>query len=431
MSERLRVLLLAEQCNPDWPSLPVVGYKAAMAIAEVADVTLATQVRNEPAISAAGSGDAEMVYIDSEAIARPLDRALTKIRGDEGSWTLAQAFGYPSYLLFEHMVHRELGDRIRAGEFDVIHRVTPMSPTHPSPIASLRPAEVPFVIGPLNGGLPWPSEFEAELREEREYLTKLRGVYRYLPYAKSTLKKASAILASFDHTVDQMPADARARTVDFPEVGIDPHLFNAVPREPNEQQTVLFCGRLVPYKLPFLPLDAFAASPALQRHKLVYVGDGPLEERLRERAREAGIEHCVEFRGRVTQAEVGEAMRQAEILAFPSIRELGAGVVVEAMACAMACVVADYGGPAQLIDDDRGRKIAMASREAMTASLRTELEHLVADPELAARLGEAARAHALSTYSWRAKANKSLEIYEWVLGRAPKPDFWDVPVTTG
>lgn len=30
MSNQVRVLLLAEACNPNWPSLPIVGYKAAL-----------------------------------------------------------------------------------------------------------------------------------------------------------------------------------------------------------------------------------------------------------------------------------------------------------------------------------------------------------------------------------------------------------------
>ena len=47
-SQKLRVLLLADDCNPEWPSLPVVGYKAARAIADYADVTVATHVRNRP-----------------------------------------------------------------------------------------------------------------------------------------------------------------------------------------------------------------------------------------------------------------------------------------------------------------------------------------------------------------------------------------------
>ena len=29
-----RVLILAEECNPEWPSLPIVGYKYAREIAK-------------------------------------------------------------------------------------------------------------------------------------------------------------------------------------------------------------------------------------------------------------------------------------------------------------------------------------------------------------------------------------------------------------
>ena len=35
----MRVLILADDCNPDWPSLPIVGYKFARAIAEYADAS--------------------------------------------------------------------------------------------------------------------------------------------------------------------------------------------------------------------------------------------------------------------------------------------------------------------------------------------------------------------------------------------------------
>jgi hypothetical protein len=42
----VRVLLLAYDCNPEWPSLPIVGYNTCRTIADHADVTLATHVRN-------------------------------------------------------------------------------------------------------------------------------------------------------------------------------------------------------------------------------------------------------------------------------------------------------------------------------------------------------------------------------------------------
>jgi hypothetical protein len=35
--DKLRVLLLAEHCNPTWPSVPLVGYHQARALAGVAN----------------------------------------------------------------------------------------------------------------------------------------------------------------------------------------------------------------------------------------------------------------------------------------------------------------------------------------------------------------------------------------------------------
>lgn len=38
----MRILIIADDCNPEWASLPLVGYKAARAIADQADVVVVT-----------------------------------------------------------------------------------------------------------------------------------------------------------------------------------------------------------------------------------------------------------------------------------------------------------------------------------------------------------------------------------------------------
>ncbi|MEG4293885.1 glycosyltransferase [Microcoleus sp. C2C3] len=78
------------------------------------------------------------------------------------------------------------------------------------------------------------------------------------------------------------PASARSKTINYPEVGIDPELFKLPQRSSSEQVTVLFAGRLVPYKLPEVVIRAFANSSILQQHKLAIVGEGPERPRLEQ-----------------------------------------------------------------------------------------------------------------------------------------------------
>jgi glycosyltransferase involved in cell wall biosynthesis len=420
----MRVLILADDCNPDWPSLPVVGYKYARAIADHADVTVATQIRNRSNIDRAGFGKAKVVYLDTEKIAAPLYKLAGILRGGSNkAWTTQIAMNYPSYLAFEWVAWQNFGRDLKAGCFDIVHRITPMTPTLPSLMASLSP--VPFVLGPLNGNLPWPKQFKQEQVRERELLSQLRSAYKLLPFYRSTYRRSACILAAFKHTAADLPPSAIAKMIDFPEIGIDPELFQPTERMPKQRMTVLFAGRLVPYKLPEVVVKAFAASPLLQQHQLIIVGEGPERPRLEALIQDNHLEGCVQLLGQKSQAEVGELMRKSEIFAFPSIRELGAGVVIEAMACGMACVVVDYGAPGELIENDRGLKVPLDTLELMVTKFTQKLEHLVQNPEQVEQLGSRAYEYAMKYFPWDVKAEKTVNLYDWIKTKqGSKPDLW-------
>ena len=417
-----RVLLLAESCNPEWPSLPIVGYKYARALSRAADVTLVTHPRNREAIDKAGDFEAPIAYIDNEWIAAPMFRFATWLRGgDEVAWSTSQIMSYPPYVAFEYQALKRFRADLKAGAFDIVHRITPMSPTLPSYIAG-RMAQ-PFVIGPLNGNLDWPKAFRGEQKREREGLRNLRNLYRYLPYARRTFTRADAIMAAFRHTIDDLPESVLPRTVSFPEIGFDPEIFHdtnrAVPFAGSGPKRFLFAGRLVPYKVPEAAVRAFAGSEALKGHVLDILGDGPEMPRLRAMVAEAGAEDRVIFHGRKTQGDVARAMRAADAFVFPSIRELGAGVVIEAMATGTLCIVTDYGAPGDLAADDRGIRVALQPMEGLVRDYRAAMEAAIATPERSAETAARGRAYAWDQFTWEAKARNTIEVYEALLTKQP------------
>src|SRR5258706_1632240 len=171
-----RVLLIAEAANPEWVSVPLIGWSHSQALAVVTDCHLVTQVRNRAAILRAGLREDQFTAIDSEAIAAPLSKLAEFMRGGSNKgWTMVQALGTLAYPWFEVLVWRQFKKRLRDGEFDLVHRLTPLSPTTPSLLAKkLARLGIPFVLGPLNGGVPWPRGFEQARLKEREWLSYVR-----------------------------------------------------------------------------------------------------------------------------------------------------------------------------------------------------------------------------------------------------------------
>ena len=140
-------------CNPTWTSVPLVGYNMAAALSRHPDldVTLATQVRNELALADDPiNRTARVEYIDTEYIAAPFHRLSKLLRaGKQFGWTIDTASMWPSYVAFEKQIARRFAREFERHEFDVIHRLTPLSPTIPSPLAGLT--SIPMMFGPVNG----------------------------------------------------------------------------------------------------------------------------------------------------------------------------------------------------------------------------------------------------------------------------------------
>lgn len=417
MQSKPRVLALAEAANPEWVSVPLIGWALSQALREVADVHLVTQVRNRDAILRAGLVEGrDFTAIDSEALERPLWRMSSVLRL---GWTSKMALNALSYPYFERLVWQRFGAEIQAGSFDIVHRITPLSPTIVSPIAArCAAAGIPFVLGPLNGGVPWPRAFDSARRKEKEWLSYVRGAYKMTPGRRRMLEACSVILAGSRHTASEIPAEMQDKVVWMPENAIQPDQFGTPKKRPAPPPLrACFVGRLVPYKGPDMLLEA--AAPLLTDGRLVLdiVGDGPMMAELRAQAAAQGLDAAVTFHGWVDHGNVPEILGRAHILSFPSIREFGGGVVLEAMALGTVPLVVDYGGPGELVTEDTGYKIPVGPRPEIVTALRDHLTRLAAGPDSLAPLSTAARARVLDDFTWPAKARSIAAVYARCLDR--------------
>ena len=431
--------MIAEAANPEWVSVPLVGWSLASALRNVCDVHIVTQIRNREAFLRAGlvSGQ-DFTAIDSEAIARPIYKLADVLRMGEGKgWTMVTALTSKlSYPYFEKMVWKQFGKDIKEGAYDIVHRVTPLTPTANSSVApKCADAGVPFVIGPLNGGVPWPAGFDGERRREKEWLSYVRSAYKLSNARRKMLNAASAIVSGSRYTASEMPATHHSKISMIPENAIDPARFDLTAsiktRGKAKPLRGCFLGRLVPYKGPDMLIEA--AEPFLRDGTLVIdiLGNGPMEDGLKALVKERGLDTAVNFHGWVAHEEVQGILSSADMLTFPSVREFGGGVVLEAMALGVVPVICDYAGPSELVDASTGYKVPMGSRDAVITNFRATLADILSDPTILEEKSNAARQKVASTYTWAKKAEQIKEIYDWALsgkGPIPTPISFETPL---
>ena len=332
-------------------------------------------------------------------------------------WTTATAFSSLAYYSFEYTVWRQFHDRLQNGEFDLVHRITPLSPTSQSLIAGhLAKLDIPFVVGPLNGGVPWPRAFRPRQHAEHEWLAHVRSIYKLMPFYHSMRRHSAAIIVGSKFTREDMPDWAKNKCIYVPENSVDMHLFGS-PRTPKSSAPLqaAFVGRLVPYKGSDILIEAaipFLQAGALRLH---IIGDGPQKPALVQKCKDLNLEGAVTFHGWVPHERIQAELRVCDFLALPSVREFGGGVVLEAMALGVTPIVADYAGPSELVDETTGIRVPFSDERSLIEGFRAAIADVLRSPERLNVLGAAARAKVLAQFTWDAKAEQILCIYQAVL----------------
>ncbi len=158
-----------------------------------------------------------------------------------------------------------------------------------------------------------------------------------------------------------------------------------------QETVVVYLGRLAAEKNLEMLFDAFSRLPPESACRLLVIGDGPLGDRLRDRA-----DRCCVFVGYRRGLELAQMLALGDLLVFPSLTDTFGNVMLEGMASGLPAIGFRVPGPQDVIDEGRtGRVVDSVDAD----SLARAIHELAADPNRLASMGRQARAFA-ETQIW-------------------------------
>jgi len=194
-------------------------------------------------------------------------------------------------------------------------------------------------------------------------------------------------------------------------IGADTRLWS-----PSDEVAVV-PGRIVTTSSADVPLkglvylvEALAKVRTERDAHLVVVGkpqreDGPVADAVRR----FGLERHVEFRTGLSDRDLVDLYRSAEVACVPSLYEGFSLPAAEAMATGTPLVATTGGAIPEVAGPDGETCLAVPPADA--GALAAALGRLLDDPELRERLGAAGRQRVLANFTWQRAAELTVERY--------------------
>lgn len=378
------ILISAYACEPHVGSEPGVGWNEVMQCLgpgkEVVVVTRSGDVQKNADGSRYIRNSRQ--HIEEEISGMGVESSVTFLYFDLPAWISgferSMIGDIVNIYLWELLVFFFLRKRFRKGEFDLAKKVTIVSHRYPSFVWYFAQK---YIHGPIAGGERFPVRLLSlfSLRNRGKEL--LRLLFQYLPLLDPllwlTYSKADQIIAVTEQTKSILPVFFRHKCVVRQAVSLDEEepvltLTERLPRSSGYLK-LLFVGRLLEWKGLLLALKGLRGLSV--PYHLDVVGEGADKEIFVRYAQENGLK--VTFHGFLRQAALADFYARADLFVFPSLRDSGGFVVLEAQQAGLPVLCLDLGGPAVNADRDKGIVIDPAGKSAdqIIDEITVELEN--------------------------------------------------------
>ncbi|WP_320774894.1 glycosyltransferase family 4 protein [Streptomyces sp. CRN 30] len=319
--------------------------------------------------------------------------------------------GFPEPLTFSLRARRHL--RALRGRFDVVHDNQTLG------YGLLGDLGAPLVTT-IHHPITVDRRLELDAAPTWKRRMSLRRWYAFTRMQKRVARRLPSVLtvsgSSRQEIVDHL--GVRPDRVHVVHIGADTDLFSpdaSVPQVP---------GRIVTTSSADVPLKGLvflveALAKIRTEHPgahLVVVGrraeDGPVAQAIER----YGLEGAVEFVKGISDAELVDLVRSAEIACVPSLYEGFSLPAAEAMATGTPLVATTGGAIPEVAGPDGETCLAVPPGDA--GALATALGRLLGDARLRARLGAAGRERVLARFTWAKAAEGTVARYREAIARA-------------
>ncbi len=228
-------------------------------------------------------------------------------------------------------------------------------------------------------------------------------------------KATGIIVVSNDMKTQLLSLGANPATIYLNPYGVEiDKFFGAEPEK--KSPTFISVGRFTAKKAPLFTIKAFEkVLKSEPEAKLIMIGEGELWDDAKRLVEELKLSKSIEFKGKKTPTEIAEYLREARVFIQHSLRaesgdsEGTPNTVLEASATGLPIVSTRHAG---IKDAVIHGKTGFLVDEGDWETMADYMIQLAQDPQLAGKMGRAARKHIEENYEMSKRVQTLREILE-------------------
>ena len=349
----MKILLSAYACEPNKGSEPEVGWQWALSLSKLGhEIYVITRMNNKKNIEKYKKKNKlkiKFLYYDLPKI---LINTFSR-KGKDNPLSFIYFFLWQIGIYF---VAKKLTKKIK---LDYIHHVTFVSLRYPSFLCFIN---VPFIFGPVAGGDRIPNQLRKHLLFKNRLFESFRDfinhLIKYSPIHYLLFKKCKKIICNSDATKNLVPNQFHSKTKKLLGISFNNNKKNMIKQKLRKKISFCFVGRIEQLKGIDIAIDTFKKiSCNIDNAELIIIGSGKHIEEIKNKIKNLRLEKKIKLINQISRNKLIQKFSSINFLIFPSLRDSGGMVILEAMSKGTVPIVLDIGGPGIIVNKKNGIKV--------------------------------------------------------------------------